>query len=490
MNTRTQAIRKSIEESKKATRQRSFHWETLLLVASDILAFVVSVAIIILFSHFIFYGRAFNSVSFFEYLMVFYLIVALITAKLTKSYDFRVSMSSTQELPKIAMSLGFAGMLTTSVGLFFVLLIKLPVMRYVAILWPVAVVFTYLFRVATRIIIGVQRTRGNGLRNVLIVGAGRVGNDIAKKLKKNPYLGFKPIGFVDGNPMALRGEKQELSILGKEEELGDLIEKYQIEHVIISFSDAGHQTSVDAIRNNQSVHATFSVVPRFFEAMSEYDSADTIQSIPIVTLQHKNQKGWRLPVKRIIDIVGSGAVLILSTPFFVLLSILIKLDSKGPVFYKQERCTKDGKSFTMYKFRSMVANAQEEIKDLMSSNEAKGPIFKIKKDPRVTKIGAFLRKYSLDEFPQFINVLKGEMSLVGPRPPIPEEVEDYNEWHLQRLSVKPGITGIWQVNGRSDLTFEEMVRMDVQYVNGWSLWLDIVLLIRTIPAVIARRGAY
>lgn len=489
MATKAQVIQKQMEESKIAHKREGFHSETLLLVISDILAFAISVVITTLIAEL--FGRPFYSIGFFVRLVFFlFLPVALVAAKLTKSYDFRVSISSTQELPKIAMSLGFAGMFTTSVGLFLIFIVKVPVLRYLAILWPIAVLFTYLFRVATRIVIGIRRAKGHGLRNVLIVGAGKVGNDLAKKLKNNPYLGFKPIGFVDSNPFSLKDEKHELAILGSKKDLGDLIKKYHIDHVIVSFSESNYQASLDAIRKNQNNGVSFSVVPRLFESMSEFDSMDTIQSIPIVTLQNTKQKGWRLPVKRLIDIVGSGTILLLSSPFMALIALLIKLDSKGPVFYKQDRCGKDGKHFIMFKFRSMVENAQFKKKELLSSNEARGPIFKIKEDPRITRIGAFLRKYSLDEFPQFINVFRGEMSLVGPRPPIPSEVEKYNNWHMQRLSVKPGITGIWQVNGRSDLTFEEMVRLDVQYINGWSLWLDIVLLIRTMPAVIAKRGAY
>ena len=194
--------------------------------------------------------------------------------------------------------------------------------------------------------------------------------------------------------------------------------------------------------------------------------------------------------KRAIDVVGAVVLLLLLMPVFLLISIWIKLDSPGPVIFMQKRMGYGGRAFVFYKFRSMRTDAEEVRKELMHLNEVSGPIFKIKRDPRVTRIGRWLRKYSLDELPQIINVLKGDMSLVGPRPPLPDEVEKYEDWQLKRLSVVPGITCLWQVSGRSKLSFDEWVQLDLKYIETRNIWLDFYILLKTIPAVMSGDGAY
>ena len=195
-------------------------------------------------------------------------------------------------------------------------------------------------------------------------------------------------------------------------------------------------------------------------------------------------------VKRVFDTTLSLLGLIALSPVFLVIALLVKITSKGPVFYAQKRVGKGGRVFNFYKFRSMVINADEIKKTLMAQNEATGPIFKMKHDPRITTVGRFIRKYSLDELPQLFNVLKNDMSLVGPRPPIPEEVRKYKKWQTQRLSIQPGITCIWQTSGRSRIGFEDWVRMDIYYIKNWSLWLDIKLLFKTIKTVVTADGAY
>jgi exopolysaccharide biosynthesis polyprenyl glycosylphosphotransferase len=200
--------------------------------------------------------------------------------------------------------------------------------------------------------------------------------------------------------------------------------------------------------------------------------------------------GWQARAKRAFDIVAATLLLILLSPLLALLALIIRLDSKGPVIFRQTRCGKDGKLFTFYKFRGMVADAEARQAEFDHLNEAQGPIFKMKHDPRVTRVGRVLRRTSLDELPQLWNVLRGEMSLVGPRPPLPKEVERYEEWHQARLRAVPGITGLWQVSGRSHLGFDEMTRLDIEYLNVWSLALDLRILVRTVVAVVFAHGAY
>ena len=195
-------------------------------------------------------------------------------------------------------------------------------------------------------------------------------------------------------------------------------------------------------------------------------------------------------MKRLFDILSSGLALIVLSPLFVIVGLIIKLTSPGPVFYRAKRVGRYGKPFTLYKFRTMVVDAEERKAELTQYNEADGPIFKMRNDPRLTRLGGFLRRTSLDELPQLWNVLRDEMSLVGPRPQLPAEVAQYEDWHYRRLEVKPGLTGLWQVLGRSDISFDEMVRLDIYYAENWSPGMDLRILLETIPAVLSGKGAY
>ncbi|MGE5328036.1 MAG: sugar transferase [Deltaproteobacteria bacterium] len=210
----------------------------------------------------------------------------------------------------------------------------------------------------------------------------------------------------------------------------------------------------------------------------------------IWSVKHKHTYYRYTFLKRLIDIAGAISGIVLLFPLFILISILIKLDSQGPIFFIQKRCGKNEKLFNMYKFRSMCINAEDKLEQLQHLNETEGVIFKIKDDPRLTKVGKFIRKTSIDELPQLVNVLKGEMSLVGPRPPLPNEVKQYKSWQKLKLSVKPGLTGLWQISGRSELGFDEMIKLDLEYIAKRSLVYDIWIILKTIPVVFQARGAY
>jgi len=205
--------------------------------------------------------------------------------------------------------------------------------------------------------------------------------------------------------------------------------------------------------------------------------------------EHVGLTGWKATIKRIIDVCLASITLVILLPLMVAIAIVIKLDSKGPALFKQTRVGKSGRKFILYKFRSMLHNAEQIRDSLMHLNEADGPVFKIGRDPRITRTGSFIRKTSLDELPQLINVLRGDMSLVGPRPPLPCEVEKYSERQWRRLKVTPGVTCIWQVSGRSDVPFDRWVEMDIEYIRNQSLWLDFKILLKTIPTVLLQRGA-
>jgi exopolysaccharide biosynthesis polyprenyl glycosylphosphotransferase len=217
---------------------------------------------------------------------------------------------------------------------------------------------------------------------------------------------------------------------------------------------------------------------------------EELNGIPLISKRPVVITGWNYVLKRSSDIALAGIGALIMLPFMLMIAAAIKLDSAGPVFYAQQRIGRHGKPFRCFKFRSMVVDAELMVGELAELNEASGPLFKLRDDPRRTRVGRFLRRFSLDELPQIWNVLTGEMSIVGPRPNLPSEVEQYQEWHKKRLLVSPGITGLWQVSGRSDLTFDEMALLDVYYVENWNVLSDLSIMLRTIPAVLRARGAY
>jgi exopolysaccharide biosynthesis polyprenyl glycosylphosphotransferase len=217
---------------------------------------------------------------------------------------------------------------------------------------------------------------------------------------------------------------------------------------------------------------------------------EEIEGIPLLTFSTVPHNEFVLALKRVFDILVSSAAIILFVPFFLPISLAIKATSPGPVFFHQTRVSLNGRHFTLYKFRSMVANAEEKKQELLHLNQMEGPVFKMENDPRVTWVGQFLRKTSLDEFPQFWNVLKGDMSIIGPRPPLPEEVEQYQPWQRRRLSMRPGLTCLWQIKGRNTIRdFEQWINLDLQYIDTWSLGLDLKIFLKTIPTILLARGA-
>ncbi len=214
-----------------------------------------------------------------------------------------------------------------------------------------------------------------------------------------------------------------------------------------------------------------------------------LDGLPTLSFSSAPTDEVALLFKRAFDVLSSAAALLLFSPVLLATALAVKLESPGPVFFRQVRVGKNGRPFRMFKFRSMRADAEERLESLRARNEASGPVFKMRNDPRVTRVGAFIRRYSIDELPQFLNVLSGEMSVVGPRPPVPAEVRQYERWQRRRLSVKPGITCTWQVSGRSDITFDRWMELDLAYIDSWSLWRDVQICFQTIPAVLTSRGA-
>ncbi|MBC7264534.1 MAG: undecaprenyl-phosphate glucose phosphotransferase [Chloroflexi bacterium] len=334
------------------------------------------------------------------------------------------------------------------------------------------------------------RKRGIGVERVLIVGAGETGRMIIRNLAAQPELGYELVGFVDDNPERGEVDLGRFKALGNTEKIPNIVSQYNVDEVIITLPWMYHRKILSIMAQCERQRVRVKIVPDLFQMSLSQVGIDDLNGIPLIGVRETIIEGPNLALKRAIDVIVSALALLILSPFMLLIALLIRLESPGSPIFKQVRLGKDGKAFTVYKFRSMRLGAEEEQQQLIEFNEATGPLFKIRQDPRRTRLGRLLRRLSIDEFPQFYNVLRGEMSLVGPRPPLPQEVEHYQEWQKRRLSVRPGLTGLWQVSGRSDLTFEEMVLLDLYYIENWSLALDLKIILKTIPTLIGGTGAY
>lgn len=323
--------------------------------------------------------------------------------------------------------------------------------------------------------------KGIGLRHAVIIGAGDMGMMVADYLQANPILGYDFRGFLDAN------HHEDPRILGKIEDLSRVARQEFIDEVFISIPSERElvkQLALEAMRLNLDVK----VIPELYDGLAWQCPLEFVGDVPIRALHREPIPALGLFLKRLTDIVGSALGLVLLSPLLILLALVIKFDSRGPVFYKAYRMGKKGHKFLCYKFRTMVPNAEGMKDDLKHLNERNGPFFKISNDPRLTSIGGFLRKYSLDELPQLWNVFKGEMSLVGPRPPSPDEFKIYALDHFRRLDVTPGITCLWQTEARHDPSFEKAVALDSKYIENWSYLLDLRILLRTIPILLKGTG--
>ncbi len=328
-------------------------------------------------------------------------------------------------------------------------------------------------------------------QRTVVVGSGFVADRLADRLDRHHEFGLEAIGLVDDDVHTLNGT-QRLPKLGSLDQLDTVLDECAVDRVIIAFSRASHQQLLSCIRSCRDHRVAVDVVPRLFELLDGAQAMSLIGGLPVLSIGAPPLTRASRIAKRLLDVVGSLCLLVVLSPLLLVIAIAIKVDSRGPVFFRQERAGRGQKTFLMVKFRSMYKDADERKEQFEKENEATdGVMFKIKRDPRVTRVGRLLRGTSMDELPQLLNVLRGEMSLVGPRPLILSESKHAAQnWHARRLDLRPGITGLWQVSGRSDIPFQEMVRFDYQYVSGWSLARDVEILLATIPVVLSRRGAY
>jgi len=326
----------------------------------------------------------------------------------------------------------------------------------------------------------------------IIIGIGENARRIEDSLRKYSLEGDIILGHLDKKQRILKNKEycRNFTILGYLEDLKDIINKNNIQRVIISSPEYKYDEMLEILESLKGLDVTTLIFPGFFEFSLKRLSVREIGGVPLMQVSNIGFFGINLFLKNLIDYILGSILFLIFIPIYLVVGLMIKINSRGPIFFEQKRLTKDCKVFYMYKFRTMYIDAEDRLKEVMKYNEADGPLFKIKNDPRITRVGRFLRRYSIDELPQIINVLKGELSLVGPRPPLESEVKKYDEWEMKRMNVKQGITGLWQISGRSDLSFEEMARLDLYYIQNWSIEMDIKIILKTVPAALFGKGAY
>jgi exopolysaccharide biosynthesis polyprenyl glycosylphosphotransferase len=329
-----------------------------------------------------------------------------------------------------------------------------------------------------------------GVQRVLLVGAGNVGRMVMRTVAARPDYGLKLVGFLDDHPAKVATDIGRFRALGPVDSAREVIRQQRIDRVIICLPWQTHGMIQRLLRECEQMGVAAYAVPDLFHLTKNQMKVEELNGIPLLSTRELSIRGWNAVVKRGFDIVVGSLMTVVALVPALLIAAAIRLDTPGPVLFSQVRVGKHGKQFRCYKFRSMVHNADQLRAEVANLNESSGPLFKIRNDPRQTRVGRFIRRYSLDELPQLINVLEGDMSLIGPRPNLPSEVEQYQDWMTKRLSVCPGLTGLWQVSGRSDLTFDEMVLLDIYYVENWTMGLDLNILLRSVPAVLQARGAY
>jgi exopolysaccharide biosynthesis polyprenyl glycosylphosphotransferase len=337
----------------------------------------------------------------------------------------------------------------------------------------------------------IVRGRGYNRKRVLVVGTNEQTKEFVDRIEENFSWGLDIVGFLDAGKNKVGREVLGKKVLGTYVDLPVVLHSQPIDEVIVTLASEEFAETKEVLDLCEREGVQVRIVSDFLGKIAKRIRADVVYGLPVISIVPVPQDEWRLFIKRSVDIVGSLVPLVILSPVFLIIAIAIKLSSPGPVLYKAKWIGRNGRLITGYKFRTMVSNADELKKSLAGKNEMNGPVFKMSSDPRITSLGRVLRKFSFDELPQLWCVLKGDLSLVGPRPPLSTEVEKYESWHRRRLSIKPGLTCLWQVKGRSSIKeFDEWARLDLEYIDNWSLVLDMKILLKTIPVVLFGRNAH
>lgn len=415
-------------------------------------------------------------------------VVFILASRHEGAYNLRHHRSLSRDL------YGVLNATTTSIMLLVVLVFFYSRLFYSRIIFIYAgiliVIFLGLARIVRNTLLTRLRQRGHGVDRVLIIGAGEVGRTVMRNIIAQPELGYRVIAFLDDDPSKASTDIGPIKALGPIEDIPEIVRQHAIDVLMITLPWQYHRKIIRLVAEADHIGVRAAVVPDLFQLSLGGIQIEEINGIPLISIKQTTLTGMNQVVKRVFDLLVSVPAVVLLAPVWPLVSLAIRLDSPGPILFRQVRVGRHGKLFTFFKFRSMRVDAEAELEKLRALNEASGPLFKIRDDPRQTRVGRFIRRTSLDELPQFFNVLRGDMSLVGPRPGLPSEVAQYQEWQRRRLEVQPGLTGLWQVRGRSELTFDEMVMLDIYYGENWTLGADVQILVRTIPQILFGDGAY
>jgi exopolysaccharide biosynthesis polyprenyl glycosylphosphotransferase len=363
---------------------------------------------------------------------------------------------------------------------------------FLLVFWLASTAGTIFSRMLMRSTLKRFRLHGRNLRDMLIIGTNSRALQFAEKMRLNPGLGYRVIGFVDHDWIGMpQFERSGYPLVSNFEELPEFLRSNVVDEVVVTLPMRScHSLACDvaAVCEEQGIVIRF--ISNIFDLKKARARSEEFEGDSLITHYTGGLEGWPVVLKRAVDIVASGTAIILLLPLLAITALAIRLSSKGPAVFVQKRLGLNKRHFGIYKFRTMVVDAEKRQKEIEHLNEVSGPVFKIKNDPRITPIGKFLRKTSIDELPQLFNVLKGDMSLVGPRPLPIRDYEGFSEdWQRRRFSVRPGITCLWQIGGRSSISFEKWMELDLQYIDKWSLKLDLEILVKTIPAVLRGSGA-
>jgi len=360
----------------------------------------------------------------------------------------------------------------------------------IGIIFVITAVVIFVEKLALILFFRSIRKSGLNSRNILVVGTGRRAQDFLSLLEQHTEWGFKVVGLIDKDESMVNRLIHGCKVLGTFRDASCIIHEYVVDEVIFIVPRSWLNKIEELMCLFETEGLKIHVAVDYFELKIAKAKINEIHGFPLLSFESTSDRLWHLLVKRIMDITLSVLALLILSPLVAIAAILIKLTSKGPIFFRQERCGLNGRRFTLYKFRTMVEGAEAKLSELLGHNEMNGPVFKMSNDPRITRFGRLLREFSIDELPQLWNVLKVNMSLVGPRPPIPQEVKRYDDWQRRRLSMRPGLTCLWQTNGRNNIKdFDQWMKMDLEYIDHWSLVQDFNILFKTIPTVLFGVGA-
>jgi len=424
----------------------------------------------------------------FQILLPIYLVVWIYLSNRFQLYSSKRMISFYQEALDVCKTTIICLAIAT-IPPFFIR--EYPLSRlFLLYLWVLQTGTLILFRFALRKGLKYLRSRGYNYREILIIGRNNRSAQLCNMIKGSPELGLRILGFLDAPNGKSNGSFLNYELIGGLDDLEGILRNKIVDEVFVFLPIKSFYSEIDKILHIcENIGVEVKIPTDLFSLKLAKSTVSRYGTVSVIDLYTSPKITCQLLIKRLVDITASAVLLILISPLFAVVSILIKGTSTGSVFFKQQRVGYNGRRFNCLKFRTMVENAEALQKDLLRLNEMDGPVFKIKNDPRVTQVGKLLRKTSIDELPQLINVLKGDMSLVGPRPPIPSEVSQYVLKDLRRLSMRPGITCLWQVNGRNAIPFEKWMELDREYIDNWSLMLDFKILVKTFPAVLKRSGA-